>query len=77
MLYSARVQYLPSSHSWNSSPWYRCNISHIFTFSLQFLCRAVPLIYITIFREDSKRGGVVGGGEWLWGHNHLFQDWFV
>ena len=27
----------------------RCNISHIFTFSFQLQCRAVPFIYKTIF----------------------------
>ena len=39
----------------------RCNISHIFTFSFQFQCRAVPLIYITVFWQDSKRDIVIGG----------------
>ena len=41
----------------------RCNISQIFLFFLfnfNVKCRAVPLIYITVFQEDSKRGRVVG-----------------
>ena len=40
----------------------RCNISHIFAFSFQFQCRCFPLIYITIFQKDSKRGNVWGRG---------------
>ena len=39
----------------------RYNIFHIFTFFLQFQCRVVPFIYLTVKN----------------GHNHLFQDWLV
>ena len=39
----------------------RCNICRTSTFSFQFQCLAVSFVYITVFREDSKRGGVVGG----------------
>ena len=54
----------------------RCNISHIFAFSFQFQCRCFPLIYITIFQEDSNRDNVVGERDRLWGHNHLFSFFF-
>ena len=40
----------------------RFNIYHIFNLSFQFQCRAVPFIYITVFRDDSERGSMAGGG---------------
>ena len=58
-LYSVRVQYfdlsIPGIVAYDS-----CNIFQIFTFFVRFRCHAVPLIYITVFQEDSKRGSVVG-----------------
>ena len=40
----------------------RFNIYHIFTLSFQFQCCAVPLISITVFRDDSEWGSMAGGG---------------
>ena len=48
-----------------------------FTFSFHFQCRAVPLIYLTVFQKDLKRGSLVWGKRQLWDHNNLFQDWFA
>ena len=48
MLYAVRIQYLLISYL--SIPGIvahdRCNVSHIFTFSFQFQCRAVALSFV-------------------------------
>ena len=60
MLYSVQAQYLISIYS-QDVVHDRRNISQIFTYLFNFnvQCHTVPLIYLTVFEDDSIWGSMV------------------